>query len=688
MCYPMMKRSLLLSFLCLLWATGAFAQGDAIDLSQAVVHNSPPDVATWAKTTRISTLTMRPEGTGAAGLSFDAASHLKWPDYTPPGWDGPIQYTVWAGVKINGVWHISGFIQMWRDRVSTGAPLLSSGPRCGSSTNWTCNWADPRWGVMHEHTPVVGEAMVFFLTAGNARFIYTATSVKERSNVVMVNLPAGDNGVFNFPFVGTWLSGDFDGDGRADPTIYRPGTGTFWVLNSMSSFGASQAIPWGLPGDIPVPADYSGDGRVDPAVYRPSNGTWYVKTPTSTWMMPWGMPGDIPIPEDFDGDGKADLVVYRPSNGMWVVRFSSTNFQTWWQSQWGAPGDIPVAADGDGDHKADLVVFRPSAGAWFARSSSSGYTDSRTIQFGIPGDMPLSADFDGDGRSDIVIYRPSNGGWYVLLSSQNFSPGAAVTYGFGTPGDIPMPQDVDGDMKADLVVWRPSTGLFFTRYSSTGYGNGPTLQWGTNGDLPVPLQTGVTLTRPFITNVAPTRPSGVPAGTPMAWIANVTGGVAPQTFKFLIFNGVSWSVGQDWTPSNVWNWTPPAAGTYTVQVWVRNAGSSADFDAWMNSQTFIVAPPAPLSVIGLVADRTFPIGAGTPVTFTAAASGGSGPYAYKFWVFNGSTWVLVRDWSSSNQWTWGSQTPGAYQIQVWVRNAGSSADVADAFANSPVLRVN
>ncbi|MBM3772976.1 MAG: hypothetical protein FJW27_17150 [Acidimicrobiia bacterium] len=67
-----MKRSFLMSA-CLLvsvLATPALAQRDAIDLSQAIVHNSPRDVATWRRTP-LRTLTMRPEGGARPGLSFD-----------------------------------------------------------------------------------------------------------------------------------------------------------------------------------------------------------------------------------------------------------------------------------------------------------------------------------------------------------------------------------------------------------------------------------------------------------------------------------------------------------------------------------------------------------------------------------------------------------------------------------------
>ena len=133
---------------------------------------------------------MSPTGAAHGGLHLEFPALSTWPDYTPPGWDGALQYTVWAVVKVNGQWATSGFIQMWRDRVSTGAPLL---------TDFARNWAyDGRWGTMAGYNPVVGEEVGFFVTAGNARGVGEVTSARERSNVVRIALPAGDTGVFDF----------------------------------------------------------------------------------------------------------------------------------------------------------------------------------------------------------------------------------------------------------------------------------------------------------------------------------------------------------------------------------------------------------------------------------------------------------------------------------------------------------
>jgi hypothetical protein len=91
---------------------------------------------------------------------------------------------------------------------------------------------------------------------------------------------------------------DYDGDGKADVAIWRPGDGNWWIIKS--SNGAKQSTPWGVSGDTPAPADFDGDGKADPTVVRNENGqlTWWILDSSNgaKHNIPFGQSGDIPVP--------------------------------------------------------------------------------------------------------------------------------------------------------------------------------------------------------------------------------------------------------------------------------------------------------------------------------------------------------------------------------------------------------
>ncbi len=266
---------------------------------------------------------------------------------------------------------------------------------------------------------------------------------------------------------------DFDGDGKADLSIYRPSMGEWWYLRSSDS--GNGAFTFGGAADKPVPADYTGDGKTDAAFFRPSTGEWFIlrSEDFSFYSFPLGTATDIPTPADFDGDGKADAAVYRPSTGTWFILRSSDGQTTF--TTFGAANDLPVAADYDGDGKADIAIYRPSTGEWWLNRSTAGLI---VLPFGTSSDKTVQADYTGDGKTDAAFFRPSTGEWFILRS-EDFSFYAAP---FGVSTDIPAPADYDGDGKADFAVFRPSNNTWFLQRSTAGF---TAIEFGATGDTPV-----------------------------------------------------------------------------------------------------------------------------------------------------------------------------------------------------------
>jgi len=163
-------------------------------------------------------------------------------------------------------------------------------------------------------------------------------------------------------------------------------------------------------------------------------------------------------------------------------------------------------------------------------------------------------------------------------------------------------------------------------------------------------------------------------GTTITWTAKATGGPGPLQYRFWRFHSGTWTMVRDYSSDPTYTWTPGASeeGTYTLQVWVRRAGSTANYDAWRPSDV-IEIKNGPLSIASLTANRAFPTGTGAAITWKAV-SAGVGPLEYQFWRQQlGGAWTIAQAYSPSDSYTWTPTAQGTYALQVWVRRQGSTA---------------
>ena len=193
---------------------------------------------------------------------------------------------------------------------------------------------------------------------------------------------------------------DYDSSGNLDHIVlYRPGAGTIWILcNRGGQFSPVYTTGSGIggydlksPADLAFAFDYEGSGKLDHLVlYRPGTGTiWILHHDGVQFSSVYaqGDPGngiggydlkstaDRAFAFDYDGSGKLDhLAFYRPGTGtIWILsnyggQFSSVYVQGdpgdgIGQYDLKSPADLAFAFDYDHSGTLDhLALYRPGTG--------------------------------------------------------------------------------------------------------------------------------------------------------------------------------------------------------------------------------------------------------------------------------------------------------------------------------------
>lgn len=165
-------------------------------------------------------------------------------------------------------------------------------------------------------------------------------------------------------------------------------------------------------------------------------------------------------------------------------------------------------------------------------------------------------------------------------------------------------------------------------------------------------------------------------GDSVGLAARAEGGTTPYRYQFYVVrsNG-SQVILRDYAASNIFTWVPATPDTYQVGVNVMDAQNNL-----VNQVKTVTVHPAttePLSVAVFRAGWKSEYVTGESVALAARGEGGSGDLQYKFYVYrsNGAM-VVLKNYSSTNYFTWVPQTPDTYSVCVDIMDSSGTVVTA------------
>src|SRR5262252_355882 len=98
--------------------------GDAFDLSAAIVASGDcPSVAGLPVLSSVSAIDLVDVGADGQGFTMNFPGRDTWPGVVPPGWEGPINWTLWIAEFIGGTWFVLPIKECLHDYCTVG-PIL------------------------------------------------------------------------------------------------------------------------------------------------------------------------------------------------------------------------------------------------------------------------------------------------------------------------------------------------------------------------------------------------------------------------------------------------------------------------------------------------------------------------------------------------------------------------------------
>jgi hypothetical protein len=315
---------------------------------------------------------------------------------------------------------------------------------------------------------------------------------------------------------------DFTGDGKGDITTFTRGSAgdVFVAASDGTKFTGTSALwhdRFSIGSEIPLSGDFNGDGKADVATFaRGTSGDVYVALSDGTkfngngvlWHDNFGIGDEIPAVGDFNGDGKDDIAIFKRGStaDVLVALSDGTKFGTaaLWHDHFGINDELPYVGDFNGDGKDDIAVLtRGTTGdVYIATSDGTKFVGDGVKwhdNFAFNSEIPAVGDFNGDGKDDLVVFtRGSAADAFVATSDGTKFAGTSAKWHdhFAANDEIPAVGDFTGDGKDDIATFtRSTTGDVYVATSDGTKFVGDSIKWHDNFDYnsEVPAPRAITI---------------------------------------------------------------------------------------------------------------------------------------------------------------------------------------------------
>ncbi|MGL5152530.1 MAG: triple tyrosine motif-containing protein, partial [Clostridium sp.] len=297
-----------------------------------------------------------------------------------------------------------------------------------------------------------------------------------------------------------------------------------------------------------------------------------------------------------------------------------------------------------------------------ANSGKINYTSANATQkVGNPIDDKLAiTSFVTDKASGQPV------GTTINMTAQG-TPSSTIQYGFMVSNGKTWTV-IQNYSSKNTVSWRPTAaGTYTLRVRAINSAN--TAVPSVYKDITFTV-TGSS-TNPVITSFVTDKASGQPVGTTINMTAKATPSATAQ-YAFMVNDGKSWTVIQNYASKNTVAWRPSKAGTYTLRVRVMNSANTAAGSV-SKDITFTVGDSSTTQAItSFVTNKVSGQPVGTTITMTAQATP-SATAQYAFMVNDGSTWKVLQNYGTSNVCNWRPTKAGTYTLRVRVMNSANTA---------------